>query len=119
MHSGRLPRGDFFLRAEERGNLSWLLASGETGVIHTYQQTIHNTEGETEGVVVVDKDSVAQHKKIQIASVHSQPGVYGILSIIDMYWGQLFTYSCPIYMSSCKILITVKCSHIQCMPYRW
>lgn len=45
MHSGRPPRGDSFHRAGEKGNPSWLLPSGETGVIHTYQQTIQNTDG--------------------------------------------------------------------------
>lgn len=57
MHSGKPPNGDLFHWGKEKGNLSWLLPSWETGVIHTYQQTIQNTEGETEGFVVVDNDS--------------------------------------------------------------
>lgn len=67
MHSGRPPEGDLFHPVKEKGNLSWLLPSGETGVIHTYQQTIQNTEGETEGVVV-DDDSVTQRFTCQIAA---------------------------------------------------
>lgn len=37
--------GRFISPSGGKGNPSWLLPSGETGVIHTYQQTIQNTDG--------------------------------------------------------------------------
>lgn len=81
MHSGRPPNRDLFDRVKGKGTLSWLLPRGETGVIHTYQQTIENPEAETEGVVVVDIDSVTQCLHIiyiifqikAVVKVHSHP----------------------------------------------
>lgn len=90
MHYGRPPKGDLFHRAEEKGNPSWVLPSGEAGVIHTYQQTTQDIEG---------GGGVTQYLMFYIASVskvRSNPEVYGILSIYNMYWVQSSTYPVPL-----------------------